>query len=358
MKAISTSNYQVIFNDLQYDSVNQYIDIKKPSKIVVITDSNTTKFCLEYFVSRLKYNNEILNISIPAGEQYKNIESCMLVWNYLSKNEVDRNSLVINLGGGVITDLGGFVASTFMRGIEYINIPTTLLAMVDASVGGKTGVDLCYLKNQIGLIADPKMVIIDTFYIQTLPNEEFNSGVAEILKHGLIYSKDYWSLITKNNISNNQSLKKIIFESIEIKKSIVEQDPMEKNIRKSLNFGHTLGHAIETYSHSHKIGTSPLLHGEAIAIGLILAGYISSEKLGFSKDLLQEIIKQYYKYFKKIDFSVQSINEITALLKFDKKNSNGRINFVLLQDIGKPILDQAVSNESIFNAFQFYLDSK
>lgn len=358
MKTISTSGYQVIFNDNQYDSVNQYIDTAKPSKLVVLTDSNTSLFCLDYFLSKLKTTVSILNTTIPAGEKHKNIESCNLVWNFLSENEVDRKSLVINLGGGVVTDLGGFVDSTFMRGIDYINIPTSLLAMVDASVGGKTGIDLGFLKNQIGLVVKPKMVVIDTLYLQTLPKVEFNSGVAEILKHGLIFSKDYWSLISNAKISNDKTIEKIIYDSVDIKKSIVERDPLEKNIRKTLNFGHTLGHALETYSHSNENEITPLLHGEAIAIGLILAGFISTEALGFSKEKLHEIISQYDRYFNKIELNSQDIKEVIQLLKFDKKNFNGTVNFVLLNDIGSPVIDQRVSNDLIIKAFEYYLDSK
>ncbi|GGD94374.1 3-dehydroquinate synthase [Planktosalinus lacus] len=358
MKTIYTSGYQVIFNDPQYDSVNQYIDTLNPSKLVILTDSNTSLYCLENFLSKLKTTTPLLKTSIPAGEKHKNIESCNLFWKFLSENEADRNSLVINLGGGVVTDLGGFVASTFMRGIDYINIPTTLLAMVDASVGGKTGIDLGLLKNQIGLVVNPKLVFVDTKYLETLPSEQFNSGVAEILKHGLIASKDYWSLISTSKILNDKSIERIIYESVEIKKSIVEQDPLEKNLRMTLNFGHTLGHALETYSNSKENKTTPLLHGEAIAIGLILAGFISTESLGFSKEKLQEITNQYYRYFNRISLNSQDIKSVIDLLKFDKKNVFGAVNFVLLKDIGSPVINQRVSNDLIIKAFEYYLDSK
>lgn len=355
MNSIVTNEYSIQLDLDKYSALNQYIDSLSPSKIVVFTDTNTRLYCLDYFVSKLDIKCPLDFKSIPAGEQFKNIETCKELWNYFSEITLDRKALIINLGGGVVTDLGGFVASTYLRGLAYINIPTTLLSMVDASIGGKTGIDLNMLKNQIGLIVNPKMVVIDTHFLNTLPQEEFNSGVAEILKHGLIHSESYWKLVSETKIVNNSSLKEIIYKSILIKKEIVENDPTEHNLRKTLNFGHTLGHAIESYSHLKK-GFQSLLHGEAVAIGLILACYISHSLLNFPKEKLDKLVQLYDYYFFKISFKKSEIDEIFNLLKFDKKNTHGQVNFVLLKDIGSYSMNGDVSNKLIYKAFDFYLE--
>ncbi|MEX0996026.1 MAG: 3-dehydroquinate synthase [Flavobacteriaceae bacterium] len=355
MNSIVTKEYSIHLDLNKYKSLNQYIESLSPSKIVILTDSNTHRFCLDYFISKLEVKCSIEFKSIPAGERFKNIETCKEVWHFFSEITLDRKALIINLGGGVVTDLGGFVASTYLRGLAYINIPTTLLSMVDASIGGKTGIDLDLLKNQIGLIINPKAVIIDTHYLKTLPPEEFNSGVAEILKHGFIHSESYWNIVSNTKIALDDSLNAIIYESILIKKEIVEKDPTEQNLRKTLNFGHTLGHALETYSHLKK-GFQPLLHGEAVGIGLILACHISSSIMGFPKDKLEKLVQLYSHYFTKISLEKTQIDEILNLLKFDKKNTHGQVNFVLLKDIGSYSIKGDISKELIYNAFDFYLE--
>src|SRR5690606_29396368 len=208
----------------------------------------------------LDFEFEILEID--AGETHKNIDTCMGVWEALSELEADRKSLLINLGGGVVTDLGGFVACTFKRGIDYVNIPTSLLSMVDASIGGKTGVDLGLLKNQIGVISNPELVLIDVTFLETLPTNQLRSGFAEMLKHGLIQDINYWNQLIALSELYTDDLEQLIYESVIIKKQVVEQDPNEDGLRKTLNFGHTLGHAIESYSLDDK-DLKPLLHGEA-----------------------------------------------------------------------------------------------
>lgn len=355
MNSIVTNEYSIHLDLDKYLALNQYIDSLSPSKIVVLTDTNTHQYCLDYFVSKLDIKCPIDFKSIQAGEKYKNIETCKELWHYFSEITLDRKALIINLGGGVITDLGGFVASTYLRGLAYLNIPTTLLSMVDASIGGKTGIDLDMLKNQIGLIVNPKMVVIDTHFLNTLPQEEFNSGVAEVLKHGLIHSESYWNLVSNTKIENNSLLNDIIYKSILIKKEIVENDPTEQNLRKTLNFGHTLGHAIESYSHLKK-GFQPLLHGEAVAIGILLASHISQSLLDFPKEKIDQLVKLYNLYFSKITFKSNEIDEILNLLKFDKKNTHGHVNFVLLKDIGSYSIRDDVANELIYNAFDFYLE--
>jgi 3-dehydroquinate synthase len=292
-------------------------------------------------------------IEFEAGEINKNIETCIQIWNILTDLGADRKSLVINLGGGVVTDLGGFVASTFKRGIDFINMPTTLLSMVDASVGGKTGVDLGNLKNQIGVINTPKMVLIDTTYLETLSQIEMRSGLAEILKHGLIFDKAYWKQFLDLSKIDYADFDQIIFDSIKIKNEIVIQDPNEKGIRKALNFGHTLGHAIESYFLENETKKT-LLHGEAIAIGMVLESYISLQKKLISESEYLEIKTVINAIFDQVVFEEKDINPILELLIHDKKNEYGTIKFVLLDGIGKIIMNQEVDNELIMAAFLDY----
>lgn len=353
MEIILKKKGQVYYNDLAWKAFATYIDEQKNAKVFLIADQNTEQQCLPHFLKNYTAKNQIEIITIPFGEAHKNIATCLNVWNTLSEKGADRNSIIINLGGGVVTDLGGFVASTFKRGLRFINIPTSLLAMVDASVGGKNGVDLGHLKNQIGVINPPEMVILDTTFLITLPHEEQISGLAEMLKHGLIYSEEYWNRIKEVDFENKTEFEKLIWDSVEIKKEIVTKDPFEKNIRKTLNYGHTLGHAIESYFLEND-EKQTLLHGEAVAIGLILSTYISSESMGFPKERLKEITETILKYFPKQIFTQQDIAEVIKLLIFDKKNSNGEVLFVLLNNIGQHKTNCKVDNDLIYNAFTYY----
>lgn len=353
MKSIHTKSYSIHFNSNCYTELNSYLDAHHFSKIFILVDTNTHNYCLSGFMSNLNTATPIEVIEIESGEENKTIDTCVGVWNALSELGADRKSLMINLGGGVVTDLGGFVACTFKRGIKYINVPTSLLAMVDASVGGKTGVDLGALKNQIGVINSGDMVLIDTAFLDTLPQNHLKSGFAEMLKHGLIYDLKYWNkLIDLSKLTMND-LDKLIYESVIIKKDIVTKDPLETNERKHLNFGHTLGHAIESYFLSED-NKEELLHGEAIAIGMILECYLSAELLKFPKEDLEHINLVIKKMFKTVDIKPSDYDPIIELLKYDKKNEHGNINFVLLEAIGKPKIDCIVDNELIFKAFEYY----
>ena len=354
MKSIVTSQYSIHFNSNCYTELNNYLNSSNFSKIFVLVDSQTHNHCLSSFLSRLEINQEIEIIEIENGEINKTIETCTGVWNALSELNADRKSLLINLGGGVVTDLGGFVASTFKRGIKFINIPTTLLAMVDASVGGKTGVDLGVLKNQIGVVSFSEMVLIDTNYLSTLPQNELRSGLAEMLKHGLIHDQKYWDKMSNLSQYNQDDLNMLIYESVQIKKDVVTQDPNEDGLRKTLNFGHTLGHAIESYFLSEKEKTT-LLHGEAIAVGMILACYISNKQEGFPANKLEYIKSTMLNMYGKVEFKDSDYQSIIDLLKFDKKNTHGNINFVLLEDIGKTKIDCIVENSLILDAFNYYI---
>lgn len=340
-----------------WNAFNLKLNELNPTKVFVLVDPNTKSLCLPEFLLNYHFDKEIEILEIPEGEINKNIETCLIVWNHLSKKEADRNSLLINLGGGVVTDLGGFVASTFKRGIKFINVPTTLLSMVDASVGGKNGVDLGMLKNQIGVIRNPEMVILKTTFLKTLPNNQITSGYAEMLKHGLIHSEKYWNNIKEFDELNINEIEEILWESVLIKNEVITEDPFEKGIRKTLNYGHTLGHAIESYCLNNKT-QSPLLHGEAVAIGMILASYISSKTVGLPAEHLSDISFNITKSYSKVNFDIIAIEAIIDLLKYDKKNYNGKILFVLLEKIGICKINQEVSNNLIHEAFDYYKNYK
>lgn len=356
MNSIETKTYTVHFNTKGYTALNNYIEHSKFSKIFILVDTNTQEYCMAKFMAQLETKITIEVIEIDAGEQHKTINTCVGVWSALSDLGADRKSLILNLGGGVVTDLGGFVACTFKRGIKYINIPTSLLAMVDASIGGKTGVDLGALKNQIGVISSGDMVIIDTSYLDTLPQNQMKSGLAEMLKHGLIVDKAYFDKLTDLSKFTLKDLDVLIHESVVIKKTIVTKDPFEQNERKHLNFGHTLGHAIESYFLSHP-EKEELLHGEAIAIGMILECFISAEILNLTKQDLEYITNALNKIYKPVTIEPSDYDAIIDLLKYDKKNEHGNINFVLLDAIGSPKTDCLVDNELIIRSFEYYYRS-
>ena len=353
MTSIKASDYEIVFNEAGYTRLNSYLKDSNYSKYVVIVDTNTHESCLSGFLSLLETNKEIEIIEIPNGEENKTIDTCTQVWNAMAELGVDRRSLILNLGGGVVTDLGGFVASTFMRGLDFINIPTSLLAMVDASVGGKTGVDLGVLKNLVGVINNPKMVLIDVGFLATLPQVELRSGLAEIFKHGLIASQAYWNQLSDLENLHIEDLNRLIHESVHIKNTIVLKDPSEKSLRKTLNYGHTLGHAIESY-HLGSEEKQTLLHGEAVAIGMILESYISSKISSLSQNALKEITRVINDMYPHINFNQVDIDHIINNLKFDKKNTNGQVNFVLLKAIGEATIDQQVAHKLIFEAFDYY----
>lgn len=351
MQSIQANGYSIHFNESGYEAIHEILIERNYSSLFILVDENTNEFCLSKFLPQLATEIPIEIIEIEAGEGMKNISTCVEIWSILSDLGADRKSVLINLGGGVITDLGGFIASTFKRGIDFINVPTTLLGMVDASIGGKNGVDLGVLKNQVGLIAIPQLLLIDTSFLESLPQTQMRSGLAEMLKHGLIYDKNYWNQFLDLENLNFDDLDALIYRSVEIKNEIVMQDPTENGIRKALNFGHTLGHAIE--SHFLESAT-PLLHGEAIAIGMILESYISKEQNKLSHIEYDEIKKVLLAIFGKQTFTLEDINSIQNLLIHDKKNEYGKVQFTLIDSIGTILLNQSASNDLIFNSFNDY----
>lgn len=356
MNTINTPEYPVHFTSQVYPELAAQIQPAIYSKAIIIADTNTSQKCLPYFLSAFATEVPIEIIEIEAGEENKTIETCIQVWEALAEIGADRKSIIINLGGGMVTDLGGFVAATFMRGIEFVNIPTSLLGMVDASVGGKTGIDLGSLKNHVGVITNPKAVFIDTNYLQTLPAQEMRSGLAEMLKHGLIADRGYWNNFTDMGGLTSDDLDGLIYRSVTIKNSIVSQDPREKGLRKILNFGHTLGHAIESYCLQNQ-SLPPMLHGEAIAIGMVLEAFISRESGLLPPEEYIEIKSVINALFTVVGFSNKDIKAIIDLLTHDKKNAYGEVQFVLLEAIGRPLYNKTVDKNLIYKAFDDYLQA-
>lgn len=350
MTSIQAATYPIHFNEKAYLELANLIRHNNYSSIFILVDDNTLTHCYPRFMSLLDTDKTIEVIQIDAGEIHKNIETCVGVWNVLTELGADRKSLLITLGGGVITDLGGFVAATFKRGIDFINVPTTLLSMVDASVGGKTGIDLGVLKNQIGLFANPIMIVLDPEYLHTLSAREIRSGTAEIIKYGMTHDVKLF-----NEIKGNASLNIIdlIHRSIEIKNEVVLKDPKEQNIRKVLNWGHTIGHGVESYFLENPEKEN-LTHGEAIAIGIVCETFLSSKILDFPSDKLQEVKKAIITIYGKIDIKKEDFSSIIELMKHDKKNIGGKINFVLLSDYENFELNCKVSNQLIKDSLNYY----
>ncbi|MEZ4853303.1 3-dehydroquinate synthase [Flavobacterium sp.] len=353
MQVIKATNHSILFNENCYTYLNDILLVTTFSKVFILVDENTASFCLPHFLSNITTEINLEIIELDAGEQFKNIDTCTQLWQTLLDLGGDRKSLIINLGGGVITDIGGFVASTFKRGIAFINVPTTLLAMVDAAIGGKNGVDLGTLKNQIGCICEPKAVLVDTSFLETLPTQQMRSGLAEMLKHGLISDKNYWDKFKTLSSLNTEDLDALIHQSILIKNKIVTEDLTETGLRKTLNFGHTLGHAIESYCLQNQEKES-LSHGHAVAIGMILASFLSKEKELLSKEEYHEIKYIINEYFDTVDFSENDIEQILKLLIFDKKNEFGKVQFVLLTKIGNCVINQFCDDKLIKDAFFDY----
>ena len=353
MQSILSDNYHVHFNEYSFRALNAFILENSPSKIFILVDENTHEHCAPILLANLETHCEIEMLEIESGETHKNLDTCMGLWGTLTDLGADRKSLLINLGGGVITDMGGFIAATFKRGIWFVNIPTTLLSMVDASVGGKTGVDLGVLKNQIGLFSYPEMVLIDPVFLETLPEREIRSGLAEIIKYGLTFDVRIWETIKNYKSLDNKELKKLIHPSIAIKNKVVLKDPKEANLRKVLNYGHTLGHAIESFFLDAEDKES-LTHGEAIAIGMICASYISYKQYDFPIDEVESIKHHILKIYGRVHIETADYEAILEMLIHDKKNVASQVNFVLLKSPENYVIDCNVEEETIVASLDYY----
>ena len=326
-------------------------------QLFVLTDDTTRQHCWP-LISRFLCLRGAHLISILPTDTNKNLESLTHVWCELEAGRGTRHSLLINLGGGMVTDLGGFAASTFKRGIDFINLPTTLLAMVDASVGGKTGINFNGLKNEIGVFNEARYVIMDTAFLHTLDTKNLLSGYAEMLKHGLIANEAIWAELLNFNpqAPDLKRLQAMLGQSVKVKENIVEADPLEKSLRKSLNLGHTFGHAFESFSlqQAAQQHTEPLLHGYAVAFGLICELYLSAKKTLFPTEKLHQTVRFIRENYGTLPITCDRYDALIDLMRHDKKNITGEINFTLLADIGKIRINQTGTTEEIKEALDFF----
>ncbi|MFY0673116.1 MAG: 3-dehydroquinate synthase [Bacteroidia bacterium] len=321
-----------------------WLKTQEYSKIVVICDENTCNLCLPKLAAYKEV--DFVSIKIKGGEKHKSIVDCEFIWNELMQNQIDRSCLIINLGGGMITDIGGFAAATFKRGLRFVNIPTTLLGMVDASIGNKTGLNFNGVKNQIGTFSKAEVIVLDASFLETLPEIEYKSGLGEVLKYGFIKEPN---LLFDHDYFQDRINQSTIEHCVSIKEEIVAKDPTENGWRQVLNFGHTVGHALESYSLN--IG-SPIKHGEAVAWGMLAECFISEQKASFKHlDKTQRLILKYYdlpNWFGKMDFE-----QIHEYAKHDKKNKGGEINCTLLHELGKPEVGVHLSKEEFIDSLKW-----
>lgn len=322
------------------------------SGVFVLTDENTNRHCYPLIASVLPSDHRV--ITIPSGEEHKNLHTCQKIWQALTEAQADRNALLINLGGGVIGDMGGFCAATYKRGIAFIQIPTTLLAQTDASVGGKLGIDFHGFKNHIGVFCPPAYVLIDTCFLATLPLRELRSGFAELLKHALIADAEAWQELTRSDNWLDTNWEKVVPHSVALKQQVVEQDPNEKGLRKILNFGHTVGHAVEGYFLESQPDENRLLHGEAVAAGMIAESWLAVQKRLLPQESYEEIKKYLLRLYGKINIPSHAISEIARMTLQDKKNQNGTIALSLIERIGSCRFNVPASLSEIEQALREY----
>ena len=340
----------VIAEDLG-QSLKEAMEACERDKVFILLDETTEKCCLPVVEAAVGLQ-DAKRIIIGATDTHKTLESLAHVWEELGSGGGTRHSLLINIGGGMVTDLGGFAASTFKRGINYINIPTTLLSMVDASVGGKTGINFRGLKNEIGVFNNASTVILDTQFLKTLDAENICSGYAEMLKHGLISNEQMWAELMRFNLEQPDlvALRSMVADSVAVKERIVTEDPTEKGIRKALNLGHTVGHAFESFALQRK----PVLHGYAVAWGLICELYLSVIKTGFPTDKMHQTVSFIKEHYGKMGITCDDYPTLLELMTHDKKNVAGTINFTLLGGIGDIRINQTATKEEIYEALDFY----
>ena len=343
-------------NNIITDKLNLNLQkvLKKYSidKIFILVDRNSFKNCFPIINKTISLHSNNI-IKIESGEENKNIDTIVSIWNFLSENKADRYSLLINLGGGVVCDIGGFAASTFKRGINFINIPTTLLSQIDAAVGGKTGFNFNGLKNEIGLIKNAEYIFIDTIFLKTLDKENILSGFAEMIKHALIYNKKYYNELINLDIENTNSkeFKEAVIKSINIKNHFVKKDPHEQSIRKSLNFGHTFAHAFESLALAKN---QQITHGYAVAYGIIPELYLSFKKLGFNHDSLIEIANKIISIYGKFNIDANDYSETISYIKHDKKNKGNKLMLTLLKSIGNASINNSCEDKELIEALNFY----
>ena len=348
---MTTMQKVIISNDVKRE-LSDILAKYDYDKLALICDTNSRDCCYHNFIGTLKEFEGAGVAAIDAGDENKNLQSLSSVWEKLGSYGMTRKSLIVNLGGGMVTDLGGFAASTFKRGMRFINIPTTLLSMVDASVGGKTGINFNGLKNEIGVFSDADYVILDTVFLKTLDSDNICSGYAEMLKHGLISNEEMWRELIAFDIlqPDLDQLRRMVADSVQVKERIVAEDPHEHGIRKALNVGHTVGHAFESFALKRK----PVLHGYAVAYGIVCELYLSARKMGFPTDKLHATVRYIKDHYGKMQITCDDYPELLELMTHDKKNTAGTINFTLLADIGDIRINQTATKDEILEALDFY----
>lgn len=350
MKSITATTYKIEIGSLINSSFETVVkENYANSKVVILVDSNTSEHCLEYLITNFDFLRNAEVMLLPGGEENKVMEICFQVWQAMSDYQIGRQDLMINLGGGIVTDMGGFIASIYKRGIDFINIPTSLLAMVDASIGGKTGVDLGLLKNQLGVFSNPKALFVDPSFLATLPDREIVNGFAEMLKHALIKDKSLWKRFSELDDLDELKDETLIQRSILIKNEVVLADPLEEGARKILNFGHTAGHAIEGFF----LDQGQLDHGYCVAMGMIVESYISMKRGMISKEIFDEIEDVILDWFELVTIENSDIPGIIELMHNDKKNHSGKIQCCLLRGIGECVYDKPVSRDEFTDAFLY-----
>ncbi|MBI3240050.1 MAG: 3-dehydroquinate synthase [Flavobacteriia bacterium] len=356
MKHLEIGTCKIEIGSIESSSFEQLLTEKYAhARKIILVDENTHDSCLEYMITTFPVLEEAEVMLLPVGEENKVMEVCFQVWEALSEYGIVRSDVIINLGGGVVTDMGGFIASVFKRGLDFINVPTSLLGMVDAAIGGKNGIDLGSYKNQLGVFQHPVAIYVDPIFLQTLPEEELVSGYAEMIKHTLIADKDQWKLLHQLDpikLLNTKHYETLIVRSIEIKTTVVNSDPREAGMRKVLNFGHTIGHAIEGFC----LPIEPIAHGHAVALGMIAESYISFKREGISQRELLEITNYLTQIYPHVPLDESDKNEVLELLKHDKKNEHDQVMCVLLNGIGNCIYNQPISEKEAYEAL-LYVDS-
>ncbi len=337
----------IVFSADPATDLSAFLQRKSYSKVAVLVDENTSEYCYPA-ISPILPSHEV--IQVPSGEEHKNLSTCEAIWTRMTSNNLDRHSMLIILGGGVLGDMGGFCAATYKRGIDFILIPTTLLSQVDASIGGKLGIDFLHFKNHIGVFQTPAFTILHSGFLKTLPKAEKRSGFAEVIKHSLIADRPVWKEIIKRSIED-QPWSTLLEHSVNVKLNVVRTDPYEKGLRKILNAGHTIGHAVETHllQNDRKI-----LHGEAVAVGLTCEAFLANEKGMLTKEELREVIEYVLAVFGKVNLTEEDDDSIVELASQDKKNKENRILCVLLDGIGNARWDCEISADEVKRALAFY----
>ncbi len=353
---IDAGNYPVYIGAEVFKIMENFLQLQKfkKSRFLILVDENTRRHCLGEILDKVRTLADAGIIRIKSGEKHKNLKSCSIIWQHMIDEKVDRHTVLVNLGGGVISDLGGFAAATFKRGIRYVNIPTSLTGQIDAAIGGKVGIDYKQLKNQIGLFADPQAVFIYPEFLSSLDEEHLLGGFAEIIKHGLIMDAAFWDQIKQTPFDQISEWPELISHSAGIKASVVKADPFERKYRKILNFGHTIGHAVESLIINNI--EYPMTHGRAVAVGMICESWLSYKRLGLASDQLSEIVDYIMADYQHVRFTDRQLDIIMEHMAHDKKNEQGQIMFSLLQSIGYARINISCEPQLIRESLRYYQD--